>query len=123
MFNFPENLYVDVRIEETFETKINFKKLVLQEQKVRNNKGAFVRVYDGNRWYYASTTDIEAIQDQIDALANMATPNLEIDDNAIVRQFEVHKDNLIQYNQGSISEVPISKKVGILERYLKPIKD
>lgn len=123
MFNFPENLYVDVRIEETFETKINFKKLVLQEQKVRNNKGAFVRVYDGNRWYYASTTDIEAIQDQIDALANMATPNLEIDDNAIVRQFEVHKDNLIQYNQGSISEVPISKKVGILERYLKLIKD
>ncbi|MDX9899455.1 MAG: TldD/PmbA family protein [Spirochaetia bacterium] len=123
MFNFPENLYVDVRIEETFETKINFKKLVLQEQKVRNNKGAFVRVYDGNRWYYASTTDIEAIQDQIDALANMATPNLEIDDNPIVRQFEVHKDNLIQYNQGSISEVPISKKVGILERYLKLIKD
>ncbi|MDW7662761.1 MAG: hypothetical protein SCL54_15240 [Bacillota bacterium] len=49
MFKFPENLYVDVRIEETFETKISFKKMILQEQKVRNNKGAFVRVYDGNR--------------------------------------------------------------------------
>ncbi len=39
MYKFPKGLYVDVRIEETFDTKISFKKLTLQEQKIRNNRG------------------------------------------------------------------------------------
>jgi TldD protein len=123
MFKFPENLYVDVRIEETFETKISFKKMILQEQKVRRNKGAFVRVYDGNRWYYASTTDVEAVQDQIDTLAKMAKPNPEINNHPIVRQFEVHKDNLIQYKHSSITEVPIAEKKAMLERYIGLVND
>ncbi len=53
MYNFPKGLYTDVRIEEIFETKIGFKKDALQEQKVRSNKGAFIRVFDGERWYYS----------------------------------------------------------------------
>lgn len=123
MFKFPENLYVDVRIEETFETKISFKKMILQEQKVRNNKGAFVRVYDGKRWYYASTTDVGAVQDQIDTLAKMAKPNSEINNHPIVRQFEVHKDQLIQYKSRSITDVPIAEKKAMLERYLGLVND
>lgn len=123
MFKFPENLYVDVRIEETFETKISFKKMILQEQKVRNNKGAFVRVYDGKRWYYASTTDVGAVQDQIDTLAKMAKPNSEINNHPIVRQFEVHKDQLIQYKHNSIIDVPIAEKKAMLERYLGLVND
>ncbi len=123
MFKFPENLYVDVRIEETFETKISFKKMILQEQKVRNNKGAFVRVYDGNRWYYASTTDVDAVQEQIDTLAKMAKPNPEINNHPIVRQFEVHKDQLIQYKHNSITDVPIAEKKAMLERYIGLVSD
>ncbi|NLA07260.1 MAG: TldD/PmbA family protein, partial [Firmicutes bacterium] len=61
MYKFPKGLYVDVRIEETFDTKIGFKKLTLEEHKIRNNKGAFIRVFDGRRWYYSSTTDIDGI--------------------------------------------------------------
>ena len=78
MYKFPKGLYVDVRIEEAFDTKISFKKLTLEEQKIRNNKGAFIRVFDGRRWYYSSTTDINGIQAQIDTLAEMATPNPDI---------------------------------------------
>lgn len=33
MFKYPKGMYVDVRIEETIDTKITYKKKVLQEQK------------------------------------------------------------------------------------------
>ena len=49
MYIFPKDLYVDVRIEESFDTKISFKKKSLMEQKIRKNTGAFIRVFDGKR--------------------------------------------------------------------------
>ncbi|MBM7560682.1 TldD/PmbA family protein [Fusibacter tunisiensis] len=118
MYIFPKHLYTDVRIEETFETKLSYKKEVLQEQKVRNNKGAFIRVFDGVRWFYASTTELDTIQAQIDRLASMATPNKAIDSNAIVKQFEVHKDQLLQYTNQSVSDIDITVKKNLLESYL-----
>ena len=51
MYSFPRDLYVDVRVEESFDTQIRFKQLDLQSQKVRKEKGAFIRVFDGQRWY------------------------------------------------------------------------
>jgi hypothetical protein len=38
MYRFPQDLYGDVRIEEAFDTKISFKKMVLQEQKLATTK-------------------------------------------------------------------------------------
>ncbi len=62
MYKYPEGLYVDVRIEDRFTTRITYRNHELQEQKVRSNKGAFIRVFDGTRWYYASLTDLSNIQ-------------------------------------------------------------
>lgn len=118
MYHFPKNLYTDVRIEESFDTKLTYKKAVLQEQKVRNNKGAFIRIFDGIRWFYASTTDLEDIQNQIDQLAAMASPNEAIEMHPIVKQFEVHKDTLIQYADESVTEIGIHEKKALLENYL-----
>lgn len=123
MYKFPEGLYVDVRIEETFDTKISFKKLILQEQKIRNNKGAFIRVFDGNRWYYSSSTDIEGIQGQIDSLAGMAVPNPNILNHPIVKAFEVHRDELLQYETRSATNIPVKAKQELLEGYLALITD
>ncbi|MDW7662762.1 MAG: TldD/PmbA family protein [Bacillota bacterium] len=53
----------------------------------------------------------------------MARPNPEIDNHPIVRQFEVHKDQLIQYKSRSITEVPIAEKKAMLERYLGLVND
>ncbi|MCK9525207.1 MAG: hypothetical protein M0R49_04685 [Limnochordia bacterium] len=75
MYIFPRDLYVDVSLEESFDTQIRLKELDLQSQKVRKEKGAFIRVFDGERWYYSSTTDTEHIQAHINALAAMATAN------------------------------------------------
>jgi len=118
MYRFPEGLYVDVRIEETFDTRISFKKNVLQEQKVRNNKGAYIRVFDGNRWYYSSLTDLNKVQDAIDTLAKMAKPNPNILDHPIVKSFEVNQDELLQYEKRSVTDVSVEEKQALLEKYL-----
>ncbi|MDD2630164.1 MAG: TldD/PmbA family protein [Limnochordia bacterium] len=123
MYNFPEGLYVDVRIEETFDTRIGYKKLTLEQQKIRNNKGAFIRVFDGKCWYYSSTTDIDGIQAQIDALAKMATPNPDILKHPIVEAFEVNQETIMQYGTNSVTDIPVEEKRRLLESYLALIKD
>lgn len=123
MYKFPPGLYVDVRIEETFDTKISFKKLDLQAQKVRHNKGAFIRVFDGQRWYYSSTTDIPGIQGQIDALAAMAQPNPGISQHPVVKAFEVHRETKLQHEEDSVTAIPVQEKQALLESYLTLIQD
>lgn len=123
MFKFPKGLYVDVRIVETFDTKISFKKFTLQEQKIRNNKGAFIRVFDGKRWYYSSTTDINGIQNQVDTLAQMASPDPDILQHPIVKAFEVHQETIVQYQEQSVTEIPVQQKLELLENYLALISD
>ncbi|MFY9297026.1 MAG: TldD/PmbA family protein [Caldicoprobacterales bacterium] len=118
MYKFPKDLYVDVRIEETFETRISFKKRDLQEQKVRSNKGAFVRIFDGNRWYYSSLTDIDGVQEAIDSLAQMATPNPNIMEHPVVKSFEVNQETILQYEQKSVTDIPVAEKQELLEGYL-----
>ncbi len=119
MYKFPKDLYVDVRIEETFDTKISFRKKDLYEQKVRNNKGAFVRVFDGNRWYYSSLTDLDGIQQAIDTLAQMATPNPGIMEHPIVKAFEVNQNTILQYENKSNTDISVEEKQALLEEYLE----
>ena len=123
MFRFPQNLYVDVRVEETFTTEIKFKQLELQGQKVRSTKGAFVRVFDGERWYYGSTTDLAGIQAQIDTLAQMAKANPDVLNNPAVATLEVHQETALRYEQDSVAAVPVQEKQGFLEEVLGLIKD
>lgn len=123
MYQFPKGLYIDVRIEDIHETKITFKNLELQEQKIRNNKGAFIRVFDGNKWYYSAMTDLNNIQSEIDALSQLATPCNDIDNHPIVKAFEVHQENLIQYATNSVTEIPVDEKRNLLLHYLEQIED
>lgn len=121
MFDFPKGLYTDVRIEDTYETKISFKNLELQEQKIRNNKGAFIRVFDGTKWYYSALTDINAIQENINTLAQMANPSEDILSHPIVKAFEVHEETCLQYQEDSIDQIPVAEKRNLLKGYLDQI--
>jgi TldD protein len=115
MFNFPEGFYIDVRIEDRFSTRITYRNGDLQEQKVRSNKGAFIRVFDGNRWYYASLTNLESIQEQIDTLASMATPNLDIENHPYVKMYEVNNEELFQYKDTSLKDVSLEQKDALVK--------
>jgi len=115
MFIYPKGFYIDVRIEDRFTTRITYKNGELQEQKVRSNKGAFIRVFDGTRWYYASLTDLDNIQNQIDTLASMANPNPDIENHPYVKMYEVNNEELIQYNENSLKDVPLNLKDALVK--------
>lgn len=119
MFNYPKGFYVDVRIEDLFTTRITYRNGELQDQKVRSNKGAFIRVFNGEIWYYASLTNLDNIQNQIDTLANMAKPNLDIENHPYVKMYEVNNEELIQFRENSLKDVPLKEK----DKLVKEISD
>lgn len=99
LLNFPKDLYSDLRIEDSFETVIQYESGVLQEQRVRVVCGAFLRVFDGQRWYSASTTDVsqEGLQRSLDELAALATPNQDILSHPTVTRLHPHRDRIRKY--------------------------
>ncbi len=117
MYKFQEGLYTDVRIEDVFETLLSYKNTKLENQKIRKHIGAFIRVYDGVRWYYAATTSIENIQDEINSISKMATPDDSINENPVVAKFEVNKTESMLFEKNSVVNIPIEVKKRMVENY------
>ncbi len=115
MFVFPKNLYTDVRVEDVFETKIVFTLGNLDEQKVRTYKAAFIRIFDGNKWYYSSTSDADGLQAAVDELAAMATPNPDITSHPIVEKLEANSGDHTKFQQDSVAGVDITTKLELLK--------
>lgn len=96
-YNFPADLYTEVRIEET---KSAF--IYLRDKDVDGNSeitvdGALIRVFDGKMWYTSQTNEIESIQSKIDELAAVAKPNKNILKNKIVKNFAVNKATVLKF--------------------------
>ncbi len=118
MIQFPKNLYADIRIEEVNKTAIQYENGKLRQNKESATKGAFLRVFDGKRWYYCATTELDNIQQELDALAAMATPNAEILEHPVVKRFEVNKDRVMQFENNAIHKVSNEEKLALLNDYL-----
>ena len=86
MYNFPKGFYTDIRIETIYSTKIVLDNYKLKQNNSKTETGAIIRLFDGNRWYYSSTTEIENIQSEIDSLSQMAKVNDDIENNPIVKK-------------------------------------
>lgn len=123
MFKFPKDLYCDVRIEDVYETKITYTLGELEESKIRNYKGAFVRIFDGNRWYYCSSSNLDNLQVEIDELSKLANPNPNIYENPIVKKLEVNKEKELNYNENSADQISIKDKKDILKDNFKLLDD
>ena len=115
MYKFADGLYTDVRVEERFTTSVSYRNGALEESKNSTVKKAFIRVYDGNMWYYASTYRTDAIQEEIDRLSEMATPDKHIAENPVVRRFQSNKATLIKFSGDNVKDIPIEKKRAYLE--------
>ena len=85
MIKFRDGFYADVRTEDRSHTTISYKAGILEEMRTRVECRAFLRVYDGRMWYYASVTDLENLQKTLDGLYDAATPNAQILDDQVVR--------------------------------------
>ncbi len=110
MIKFPENLFSDVRIEEIVSTTIVFEAGDWKSNHTRRQTGAFIRVYDGQMWYYAATTDLNNLQQELDSLAAMATPNTDVLNDPVVKRHQANKDKLIRFADHCITDIPHKEK-------------
>ncbi len=122
MFKFPKDLYCDVRIEKFFQTAIRYELDKYEEIKEKTDSGAFIRVFDGIRWYFSSTTEVANLQEEIDNLAKLATPNPQILSHPIVAKFEVNKEECIKFDSISFEKINIQEKLDTIQQYAKIIK-
>ena len=58
MLKFPRDLYSDVRVEDVAETTLVLEDGELKQCTESRRRGAFVRVYDGKRWYKPSVATL-----------------------------------------------------------------
>ena len=122
MYKFKPDFYADVRTEERFTTTIAYVNGSKQEAKEREEKRAFIRVFDGKMWFYASTTDLENVQTELDKLYAMAKSNKKILSNRIVRKYEVNTDVKMTFGPVSVKNVSFKEKEELLLSYLKEVE-
>ena len=120
-YDFPTGFYGDVRIEDVFETMIQTTLGKFDEIKERSYRAAFIRLFDGKVWYYASTTDIEAIQSEINTLAGVGSPSPDIENNPVVQRFEVNKGEFLHFDTTDVKKVPVEEKIELLSSYFTHI--
>lgn len=118
MIKFKNDYYADVRVEDRFSTDIRFLNGNLQESKERKEQRAFIRVFDGEMWYYAATTDIGNIQKTLDGLYGVAKANKDIESNPTVKRFERNKAHLETFKDNSVRNIPIAEKTELLRAFL-----
>lgn len=118
MIKFKNDYYADVRVEDRFNTDIRFLNGNLQESKERKEQRAFIRVFDGEMWYYAATTDIGNIQKTLDGLYGVAKANKDIESNPTVKRFERNKAHLETFKDNSVRNIPIAEKTELLRAFL-----
>ena len=118
MIQFRDGFYADIRTEDRCRTVISYKAGILEEMKTREERQAFLRVYDGNLWYYASVTDVEHLQKTLDGLYAAARPNPRILEDPVVRRFETNKESISSFGGCSVRDVPLKEKQELLLSYL-----
>ncbi len=118
MYDFPSGVFTDVRIETEYSTMVTFKNLELKQNKRRIKSGALIRLYDGNRWYYSSITDVGGVQRAIEELASMATSNPDICENDILHRMEKNRERRMMYDGCMLPKVPQDEKLKLLRSYI-----
>ena len=118
MIQFRDGFYADVRTEDRSRTTISYKAGILEEMNTRAERRAFLRVYDGRMWYYASVTDLSHLQETLDGLYAAATPNAGISDDPVVRRFERNRDTVMSFADCSVRDIASKDKQALLLSYL-----
>lgn len=118
MIQFRDGFYADVRTEDRSRTTISYQGGVLMDLRVRTEQRAFLRVYDGKLWYYASVTDLAHLQKTLDGLYDAATPNPNILGDPMVRRFERNRDTVLTFMDCSVRDIPTKEKQDLLLSYL-----
>lgn len=122
MYQFPEGFYTDVREETVHATTITIENGVLKENKTKKEQGVIIRLYDGRRWYISSTTESGKVQQEIDSLAGMAVFCPNIEDDPVVKKYEINQEVQLRYKDCDVSLVPNAWKLAVAEQYADYLK-
>ena len=122
MYQFPEGFYTDVREETVHATTITIENGVLKENKTKKEQGVIIRLYDGRRWYISSTTEPDKVQQEIDSLAGMAVFCPNIEDDPVVKKYEINQEVQLRYKDCDVSLVPNAWKLAVAEQYADCLK-
>ncbi|MBQ7065113.1 MAG: TldD/PmbA family protein [Firmicutes bacterium] len=118
MITFRDGFYADIRTEDRSRTIISYKAGILEEMRTRVEQQAFLRVYDGRLWYYASVTDLKHLQETLNGLYAAATANPAIQEDPMVKRFEANRDTVRSFETCSVRDIPLNKKQDLLLSYL-----
>ena len=122
MYKFPADLYTDVRIEDVFQTEIRVTLGEIDEMRERRYKAAFIRIFDGKRWYYSSITNVDKIQEEIEKLSKFASLKPHCDD-PTVKKFQINKGEFLEFSGDDISKIPMGEKYGAISDYFPIISE
>lgn len=115
MYQFKDGFYSDVRVEERFTTSIRYRNGALEQSSSATTKRAFIRVYDGKLWYYASTYRPEAVQEELDKLYAMATPDPAVSESPVVKRLQANRATVIRFADACVKDIPIERKRALVE--------
>lgn len=124
MYQFPKDLYADVRIEETYDCWMGIRNGEMESDGVAEETGAFIRVFDGNMWYTSTTNDIAGIQAELDNLASLATPKPDILEHPMVKKLQVHQDTVLKFDgENCIKNVSRAQWKDLIDTYIEACVD
>ncbi|MBN1619343.1 TldD/PmbA family protein [candidate division WOR-3 bacterium] len=120
MLRFPKGVYSDVRTEHVSETKIVVKNGVTEELKKRTYKAAFIRLFDGHKWFLASIDDESGTQQELDGLYALAKNSSPCREN-IKGKYRINKGEFMTFSDDDISRVEIHDKENFLKIFLEVV--
>lgn len=124
MYQFPKDLYSDIRIEESYNLWLGVKNGDLESDGTAKVTGAMIRVFDGTMWYTGTTNKLDDIQKELDNLATLATPNPDILNHPAVKKLEVHKDNILRFNdEHDVRNISRTRWKELLDGYISACVD
>jgi len=123
-YKFPENLFCDVRIEDSKHTNYYLKNGEPEGNSEITIIGAMIRIFDGKMWYSAETNDLDSIQKKIDELAVLAKPNPAILKNKIIKNFSVNKETIRRFNgENDLRKISREERARLADQYYKACVD
>ncbi len=124
MFIFPNNVFTEVRIESTDSTNYFIKNGEVESNGNVSVTGAIIRIFDGNMWYTSTTNDIDKIQSEIDSLASLATPNADIYEHPMIKNFGSSKAELIRFDgENDLRKISRDQREALVNEYISACID
>jgi TldD protein len=119
--SFPEGVYSDVRLERTADHRIILRDGSLDEVVSKVETGALLRVLKDGRWYIASTTDLDRLDEALaelaasDALSASSMPSG-------LEGLEIIQEAVWAFDDERIDSVPMSEKLALLHSHAEGLK-